>query len=216
MVAAKREKKPKKPSTSVLTTKPMITITIKRKQGKRLETPLKKQVRAPRLRHSLVPGTVVILLNGPYKGRRAVLMKILPSGLLLLNGPFQLNRIPLRRASQRFVIATSTRLDISNVDMSKFDDCYFQRSKKEKILERKDRKSRSRVGGGDDSEALFMSEEKTKVGVERLPEIKIQDQKTVDTALLASIKKHKEPLLSHYLKSRFSLSDGQYPHQMLF
>eukprot|EP00922_Rhytidocystis_sp_ex-Travisia-forbesii_P053330 GHVS01079082.1.p1 GENE.GHVS01079082.1~~GHVS01079082.1.p1 ORF type:complete len:215 (+),score=22.87 GHVS01079082.1:118-762(+) len=214
MVKAKKEKKQK--VTAVQPVRPMITITIKRKQGKRLATPVKRQVRAPRMRHSLVPGTVVILLNGPYRGRRAVLMKCLPSGLLLINGPFKLNHIPLRRANQRFVIATSTRVDVSNIDLTKFDDVYFQRSSREKLLERKERKNRAKVGGGETGEVLFMSDEKTKVGVERLPESKIQDQKTVDTALLASIKKHKEPLLSHYLKSRFSLSDGQYPHHMMF
>ena len=38
--------------------------------------------------------------------------------------------MPIRRVSQAYVIATSTKVDISKVNVQKFDDKYFARDKK--------------------------------------------------------------------------------------
>ena len=40
-------------------------------------------------------------------------------------GPYKVNGVPLRRVNQAYVIGTSTKVDISGVDVSKFDDKYF-------------------------------------------------------------------------------------------
>lgn len=40
--------------------------------------------------------------------------------------------MPIRRVNQTYVIATSTKVDISGVDVAKFDDKYFAREKKQK------------------------------------------------------------------------------------
>ena len=52
---------------------------------------------------------------------------------LPLPGPFKINACPLRRISQNFVIATSTRLDISGVKLpANINDKYFKRNKQKR------------------------------------------------------------------------------------
>lgn len=48
---------------------------------------------------------------------------------LRILGPYKLNRVPIRRIHQHFVIATSTRLNLEKVKIpDTIDDAYFRRT----------------------------------------------------------------------------------------
>lgn len=153
-----------------------------------------------RLRASIVPGTVLIILTGRFRGKRVVFLKQLASGLLLVTGPYKINGVPLRRINQRYVISTSTRVPITGVDVSKIDDGFF--AKKSTDAAKKKKKEGEEFLN--DSQA-----KKSEISAERKTE-----QKKVDTHLITNITK--VPNLKHYLNAKFSLTNGQKPHALKF
>jgi len=151
-----------------------------------------------KLRSSITPGTVLILLAGRFKGKRVVFVGQLPSGLLLVTGPYKVNGVPIRRVNQVYVIATSTKIDFKDVkvDPKFLKDDYFKKTKREKKPK---------------TEAEFFAAKKQK---KELPAERKADQKAFDEPLLKLVKS--QPLLKQYLHARFTLSRHQYPHLMKF
>ena len=159
-----------------------------------------KKPKPTKLRKTITPGTVLIVLAGRFKGRRVVFLKQLPSGLLLVTGPYKVNGVPLRRVNQTYVIATSTKVDLTGVNVASVDDSYFAKHKQ--------RKQKS-----NDNMFFERSNELTEEDKKRIAEKKAK-QVEFDKALLANIKKVE--LLGKYLSTRFTLRDNQRPHEMKF
>ncbi|RKP38326.1 ribosomal protein L6e-domain-containing protein, partial [Dimargaris cristalligena] len=150
-----------------------------------------------KLRTSITPGTVLILLAGRFRGKRVVFLKQLEGGLLLVTGPFRVNGVPLKRVAQSYVLATSTKIDISGAQLPEelSDDLFKGPRKTIKQL----------------SEQKFFGD---KVEKAPLPESFIALQKQVDQAIIAEVSK--TPLMTNYLKNTFTLKKGQAPHLMKF
>jgi large subunit ribosomal protein L6e len=149
-----------------------------------------------KLRSTITPGTVLIVLAGRFRGKRVIFLKQLESGLLLVTGPYKINGVPLRRLNQAYVIATSTKVDVTKVDIKAIDDKFFAKTEEPKKKK--------------DGEEFFEDKEKKVL----VSENRKKEQGRVDGLLLPIVKA--VPNLGHYLNAKFSLTKGQYPHQIKF
>ena len=202
--ASTREKKIKDKKTGETKT---VQVPVKRArksyatQERSRRRPSKNIAPVRRFKAGLEPGRVVIVLAGRHKGKRVVVLKTLPSGLLLITGPHVINGCPVRRMHQQYVIVTSTKLDLSGVKLpDNLNDAYFKPAV-EKAPKGKD--------GGD----VFSPEkEKFKPNEQRK-----KDQIAVDKLVVDVIKKNSDKkLLLSYLGSFFQLRNRVYPHQLKF
>jgi len=171
--------------------------TVKPRQRQRMTKTFK---RTTKLRPSLTPGTICILLTGRHKGKRVVFLKQMKSGLMLISGPFKLNGTPLRRVSQSYVIATSTKIKVGEVPAHLTDD-YFRRTK----LSGGAKKSK-------DEDIFTSSKMKYEVTEQRK-----KDQHDVDDMIMKAVKESADKVvLKKYLGATFGLRHGMLPHKMKF
>ncbi|XP_022120035.1 60S ribosomal protein L6 [Pieris rapae] len=156
------------------------------------------------IRPNLTVGTVCILLAGRHAGKRVVLVGVLPSGLLLVTGPFAFNSCPLRRVPQRYVIGTSTKVDLGDFKLpAHLDDAYFKKNKK----------STKRSVKRKEGEDIFATKKEKYVPSEQ----RKTDQKTVDDAVIKAIgKRTDKKVLRGYLKAAFGLRSSQFAHRLRF
>ena len=155
-----------------------------------LKSHFKRKCKIPKKTHisaELVPGQVLILLSGRFRGRRVVFLKKLESGLLLVTGPYKYNGVPLKRVNAAYVLPTNTNL--------KVDD---------KLFLRRDIKR--------ESEKDFLVDEKTKK--ERITDDRKKAQEDVDTKVKKAV--DEVPMMKEYLRNRFALKNGDKPHLMKF
>ena len=143
----------------------------------------------------LVPGQVVILLSGRFRGRRVVYLKKLESGLLLVTGPYKYNGVPLKRVNAAYVLPTNTKLEVDGKVADSIKDDFFKR---------KDLKF--------EKEEDFFVEEKAKR--ERVTDERKKGQNDVDTKVKEAV--DKVPMMKEYLRNRFALKSGDKPHLMKF
>merc|ERR1739847_178303 len=150
-----------------------------------------------KLKAGIVPGSILILVAGRHRGKRVVFLKQLESGLLLVTGPFKINGVPMRRVNQKYVLPTTTKLDINVSIPDRVDDKYFGRVE-------------LKAHEGQDQGEIFQSKKSTySASAERK-----EDQKAVDASILAAAKKI--PHMVNYLGANFALRNGQNPHNMVF
>ncbi len=92
----------------------------------------KSKPKTTKLRGGIEAGRVLVLLSGRFRGKRVVFLRQLPSGLLLVTGPYKVNGVPLKRVNQAYTLTTSTKVPVAGVDASKIDDALFKKEKKTK------------------------------------------------------------------------------------
>ncbi len=158
----------------------------------------KRKCKIPKKTHisaELVPGQVVILLSGRFRGRRVVFLKKLESGLLLVTGPYKYNGVPLKRVNAAYVLPTNTKLKLDAKVADSVNDKLFLRA----LIKR-------------EKEEDFFVDEKTKR--ERITEERKKAQNDVDTQVKKAV--DEVPMMKEYLRNRFALKSGDKPHLMKF
>ena len=92
----------------------------------------KAKKRPMHTRKGLETGAICIVLSGRFQGRRVVFLKMLPSGLALVTGPYKVNGVPLRRVNPAYLLVTKTKIAIQGKEHDAVDDKFFAKAKEAK------------------------------------------------------------------------------------
>lgn len=104
--------------------------------------------------------------------------------------------MPLKRVNQKYVIATSTNVPLTGVDVSAIDDDFFAREVRAK------KQGEEGFFAGADARGTVTSDARKAA------------QTKVDAALSANVSK--VTMLEAYLQAKFTLSNSDKPHLMKF
>eukprot|EP00906_Rhabdomonas_costata_P036454 RCo051140 len=153
-------------------------------------------------------GQVLILLAGRYRGRRVICLGPWDrKGVFLVTGPYRVNGVPLRRVNRRYVICTSTKIDISKMQLNLKKNT-FKKKKLGCLTHIK------RRGGGKKEQREFFRK-KLQKWRRPVPQKRKDLQRRIDEQLIR-ILKNADPLLTKYLGSIFTLRKNDLPHDMKF
>eukprot|EP00915_Cephaloidophora_sp_WS-2016_P003175 GHVH01004285.1.p1 GENE.GHVH01004285.1~~GHVH01004285.1.p1 ORF type:complete len:151 (+),score=28.02 GHVH01004285.1:92-544(+) len=147
---------------------------------------------------AIAPGTICVLLEGPSRGKRVVALKQLKSSMILVSGPKKINGVSLKRVNSTQLLVTSTTIDVSKLNVDKFDDAYFNAIRDE---------YKAQYKGYKKSMKDFFAEKKT-----ARRSIADSDQNSVDDALCTVIAK--DPMMQKYMASKFQVRCGFLPHEL--
>jgi len=161
-----------------------------------------------KLRKSLVPGTICIIVAGRHQGKKVVFLKQLPrSGLCLVTGPYSLNKVPLRRCDQRHLIATSQKVPLPEGFKvpGHVDDFFFKKTR--------GTKSSKTTKANKDSLKKTNNKKTTK----KPDLVRKKAQRAIDKAVLSGMRKHTEGgVIRKYMKRCFTIIGDRYPHNIKF
>ncbi|TNN09911.1 60S ribosomal protein [Schistosoma japonicum] len=156
-------------------------------------------------------GVILILLAGRHRGKRVVYLgRQKSTGLLLVTGPYCYNGCPLRRIHPDYVIATKTKIDLSNFTLPQriHQKAYFTRSTYKKFNKHvtKHKSLQDLLEYDNTNKSMYQPNDEKRI-----------DQIYIDNEIKKAIKLHNESkMLINYLKSLFSIGKYDRPHEMLF
>ncbi len=133
---------------------------------------------------------------------------------LWCSGPYKVNGVPLRRVNQAYVIATSTKVELGNLDVGSLSDDFFKRAAKEKSKKDANEFFKEDKKVGDIALSLCLCSYFSVVQTNAISEARKAQQKRVDSAVLPKVNAVQH--LKHYLGAKFSLTDNLLPHAMKF
>lgn len=142
----------------------------------------------------LVRGSVVIILEGEYSGKRVVCVHVLNAKEAVVIGPSTINGVNLTKIRRDRLIVTKQTVSLKDVSLSKETISFLQNPPKT-VEEKVD----------------MLEKKKTEV---QIPEHVKEDQNRIENCLSTEIKKTN--LLTEYLQEPFSLKKGEIPHLMVF